>query len=112
MCGKNGWKPSEIPLAVRTRVRIVDEVKNRYFEWTGPARRDGWTGRVSELCGRPLEDYVRVDFDLRPRQRRQRLAELVAIRDLIVIPDDPTCEPDAVGRAPASVKVCDPVART
>jgi hypothetical protein len=81
-------KASEMCLAVGVRVRVVDEVKKRYFEWSDQAKRAGWTGRINTLCEPPFEDHVYVDFDLRPRQRRQRLREFMAIRDLEVVPGD------------------------
>jgi hypothetical protein len=63
-------------------------MKKRYFEWSDQAKRAGWTGRINTLCEPPFEDHVYVDFDLRPRQRRQRLREFMAIRDLEVVPGD------------------------
>ncbi len=70
------------PFSVGDPVRVVDAVKTRYFAGSDPARRAGWTGKVRDLCGPVFPDYVYVDFDLQPRQKRQRLREFVAVRDL------------------------------
>lgn len=64
------------------RVRVSDDVKARYFPQSEQARRAGWTGTVNSQCGRPFQDHVYVDFDLRPRQRRQRIKEFMDVRDL------------------------------
>lgn len=70
------------PFAPGDRVRVSDNVRNRYFPQSVQARRAGWTGTVNSLCCRPFEDHVYVDFDLRPRQRRRRLKEFMDIQDL------------------------------
>lgn len=75
------------PFAPGDRVRVSDDVKTRYFPQSEQARRAVWTGTVNSQCCRPFEDHVYVDFDLRPRQRRQRLKEFMDIRDLERAPE-------------------------
>ncbi len=75
------------PFAPGDRVRVSEDVKTRYFPQSEQARRAGWTGTVNTLCSRPFEDHVYVDFDLRPRQRRQRLKEFMNVRDLERVPE-------------------------
>ncbi|ASW04068.1 hypothetical protein CJU94_36085 (plasmid) [Paraburkholderia aromaticivorans] len=75
------------PFAPGDRVRVSDDVKTRYFPQSEHARRAGWTGTVNSQCCRPFEDHVYVDFDLRPRQRRQRLKEFMDVRDLEWAPE-------------------------
>ncbi|MFP3637772.1 hypothetical protein [Paraburkholderia sp. SIMBA_054] len=72
-------------LSLGTMVRVVDAVKSRYFEHSEQSRRGGWIGHVSELTSKVFPDYVRVDFELRPRQRRQRLKEFIPLRDLEIV---------------------------
>lgn len=71
--------------SVGARVRVVPEVKVRYFEWSEQAKRGGWTGTIKSLCGKTFADHVYVDFDLQPRQRHQRTREFIAIRDLALV---------------------------
>ncbi|MFC0698142.1 hypothetical protein [Paraburkholderia humisilvae] len=79
-------EPSAVhPFQPGDRVRVSDRVKTRYFPQSEPARRAGWVGTINSLCDRPFEDHVRVDFDLRPRQRRQRLKEFMDVLDLELI---------------------------
>lgn len=74
------------------RVRVVDQVKDRYFVGSDQAKRAGRSGNIAALCGRPFEEYVYVDFDLQPRQQRQRLREFIAVRDLTVVRDTHTID--------------------
>jgi hypothetical protein len=74
------------------RVRVSEDVKTRYFPQSEQAGRAGWTGTVNTLCSRPFEDHVYVDFDLRPRQRRQRLKEFMDVRDLERAPEIPSAK--------------------
>ncbi|WP_205804598.1 hypothetical protein [Burkholderia sp. Ac-20365] len=90
-------------LSLGATVRVVDAVCNRYFPESEAAKRGGWTGRVSELCCRPFEAYVRVDFELRPRQRRQRLKEFMPVLDLELISVDEDGSVTIIG--PAKIQV-------
>lgn len=82
MHANNCPSPKQTLIPVGTRVRVREAVRTQYFVSSTQARRAGWYGTVCDTTSEAFPDYVYVNFDLRARQRRPHLRELVAIRDL------------------------------